>query len=662
KEKSPVVIYQHCVFDNKLQEKIGNPIGINQKFTTDEYVTVSTADITDTLLTICSPVPWNKLILRDFIIQKNIHFQALPVSNDVFFHLCTLSQANKISLYYKSLVNYRYNRKESLSNIRDKHPLAFYEVYSSFYKFLKKHKLYDVYKKSFLKSLISSSLWTLHNTNTAHEKVKKFIKNKIMPKYIKPNLSFIDQTSIDKLNRVYSPDIIVSLTSYPARIDKVHSVIESLFNQTFKADKVVLWLAPEQFPNREADLPQQLLDLTDKGLTIDWYHDIKSYKKLIPALKKYPDALIVTADDDIIYPSSWLLKLHRSYMQEKDIIWAHRAHRITYENTTQLKPYKEWNFNVYDTLPEYRNFCTTGGGVLYPPKCFYKDVLNENLFMKLCPTADDIWFWAMCVLNHKKIGIVKNNMLRLSFTQGSQDDALWKINVLQNNNDKQLNSMLIKYPQILNILQHKITWKDYVFFPYTLLKQYSEHKRFFRYVTNNMCKNLLSYRIDFKNIGIKGNNVIVSSKNAQITKLHQFNNQQGSGKIIEAYISTDLIKFKIKVVKNGTLQLKFRGIDRRYQENHIPLWVKYVSIKIDSEEILKEPICLWHNKHLKFETSVCDNQEIVLELRTQPYNYSEENLKDTMYKLGLLDKDNINSRLVDYIIYLFKKQTSSPRL
>lgn len=43
------------------------------------------------------------------------------------------------------------------------------------------------------------------------------------------------------------------------------------------------------------------MDLRDKELTIDWYHDIKSYKKLIPTLQKYPDSIIVTADDDIIY-------------------------------------------------------------------------------------------------------------------------------------------------------------------------------------------------------------------------------------------------------------------------------------------------------------------------------------------------------------------------
>ncbi len=49
-----------------------------------------------------------------------------------------------------------------------------------------------------------------------------------------------------------------------------------------------------------------------KGLTIDWCEDIKSYKKLIPTLKKYPDAIIVTADDDLIYDNKWLEQLYNA--------------------------------------------------------------------------------------------------------------------------------------------------------------------------------------------------------------------------------------------------------------------------------------------------------------------------------------------------------------
>ena len=98
----------------------------------------------------------------------------------------------------------------------------------------------------------------------------------------------------------HSPELIVSLTSYPTRIGTVHKTIETILCQTERPDRIILWLAPEQFPKAALGLPRKLKRLTKYGLEIQWYHDIKSYKKLIPALHQYPDAIIVTADDNVL--------------------------------------------------------------------------------------------------------------------------------------------------------------------------------------------------------------------------------------------------------------------------------------------------------------------------------------------------------------------------
>ena len=125
-------------------------------------------------------------------------------------------------------------------------------------------------------------------------------------------------------------NIIISLTSYPARIKYVPTVINSLLNQSLKPYKIILWLSKNQFPNGNKGLPKNLIDLVDKGLTIEYNNendgDIKSYRKLIPTLKKYPNNIIVTADDDIIYDKNWLEKLYKTHLKHpKDIV----AHRIT---------------------------------------------------------------------------------------------------------------------------------------------------------------------------------------------------------------------------------------------------------------------------------------------------------------------------------------------
>ena len=73
--------------------------------------------------------------------------------------------------------------------------------------------------------------------------------------------------------------VIVSLTSFPARIDIVDITIKSLLMQSLKPDEIILWLAKGQFSGEENGLPTKLLKLKKYGLTINWCNDIKSYKK-----------------------------------------------------------------------------------------------------------------------------------------------------------------------------------------------------------------------------------------------------------------------------------------------------------------------------------------------------------------------------------------------
>ncbi|MBR3654179.1 MAG: glycosyltransferase family 2 protein [Elusimicrobia bacterium] len=267
-------------------------------------------------------------------------------------------------------------------------------------------------------------------------------------------------------------NIVVSLTTYPARISTVNQAIETLLNQSVKADKVILWLGLEQFPNKEKDLPENLLALKNNGLTIDWCRDIKPYKKLIPALQKYPDKIIVTADDDVLYPSDWLEKLYKAYKDNPTYIHCHRAHRILFKfGRKKLVPYRKWLRCIKDVKPSFCNFFTGMGGVLYPPNCLHKDILREDLFMKLCPKNDDIWFWAMGVLNNREINIVKDNILDFDYIEDSQQTSLYEFNYY--NNDASINEVLSNYPQLIKSLFNiKNKRENIEFFLKTKIKKY----------------------------------------------------------------------------------------------------------------------------------------------------------------------------------------------
>ncbi len=463
KENTEIVFYQYKKYNNETR-KIEQTEGINILFPTnkDGYSVQNTKDIADKLFTICNPMPWNKLLKHSFITDEQIYFQSLKASNDVYFSLVAIACANKIALLYKPYVYYRHNRKDSLKNNRDKAPLNFYDAYKAIYQTLRHKNIYETYQTTFLNSLMSSAIWTVAHTDKARSMLKTFVQETIIPEFgVEQNQKRFSNWMQTNIKRLCQPELIVSLTSFPARIGTVNQTIESLLNQTVKADKVILWLAPEQFPNKEADLPQQLLDLKEKGLTIDWYHDIRSYKKLIPTLKKYPDAIIVTADDDIIYAPNCLDCLYKTYLNNFHSIVANRITRL-YQSSENIKIFPRIYYKD-DAKDSYRdnlrkaniwNMQTGCGAVLYPAHCFAKDILNENLIKKLAPTNDDQWFWAMGALNGYYVTVPEKNLYNVKYVPGSQDgECLWKIN---DRGDKlyfkDLNKIIQYYPEIKKML------------------------------------------------------------------------------------------------------------------------------------------------------------------------------------------------------------------
>ena len=276
-------------------------------------------------------------------------------------------------------------------------------------------------------------------------------------------LNGIDKTEIDELiaakkfiglnNSPRAEKIIVSFTSYKPRINDVKYTIYSLLNQTFAPDKLILWLDEDSFPQREENLPQDLLELRNFGLTIDWCENLRPYKKLIPALEKYPDDIIVTADDDIFYRPDWLKILYDEHLKSPDCLIAHRAHRIRLDAQGNLFPYLKWIMAEKSFTPCYENFFTGAGGVLYKKKFFHEDILRRDIFMEVSPNNDDIWFWAMAVLNGTKIKIPSKGQRYLIYDDIDMqrgEETLWSKN--KNGNDVQLKQVIERYPALLDKL------------------------------------------------------------------------------------------------------------------------------------------------------------------------------------------------------------------
>jgi len=237
-----------------------------------------------------------------------------------------------------------------------------------------------------------------------------------------------------------SPLFIVTLTSYGQRIEKAAPyAIYSLFNQTVQPDKIILWLA------HGSKIPEKLQKLQKMGLEIKFCEDIKSYKKLIPALYEYSDDVLITADDDVFYSSNWLKILKDSYIQNPEKICFHRAHEIKLDENKNIKPYMEWRHSISTVEYPKRLFPTGAGGILYPPHSFNNDIFDKSKFWTLAPTADDIWFWAMARHNGKEYCLVQDNIVNITGI-GIINSGLNKINITKN--DEQIKNVINEYPDV----------------------------------------------------------------------------------------------------------------------------------------------------------------------------------------------------------------------
>ena len=126
------------------------------------------------------------------------------------------------------------------------------------------------------------------------------------------------------------------------------------------------------------------------------------------------------------------------------------------KNDKQLTDYNSWSLPNKFVDSSFLNFSTSVGGTLYFPNALSNIVFEKDIFEKLCPTNDDIWFWAMAVLNKTKItgNIKPHNMLKyVNISREiniNNNRTLYNFNKLQN--DILLKNVLDYFPEILKII------------------------------------------------------------------------------------------------------------------------------------------------------------------------------------------------------------------
>ena len=249
---------------------------------------------------------------------------------------------------------------------------------------------------------------------------------------------YMEWREIRDNRKVFIPRVVVSLTSYPARIQFVHKAIDSISSQSITPDEIRLYLAENQFEEGMRSVSSDLIKRTKETPCFSIHfcpEDIKPHKKYYYVMQECRDAVIITMDDDVEYPENTIERLLESFVRFPHAVSCLRGHSIKMYDCETFAPYSKWIVAEKKIgIPSYGSFATGVGGVLYPPESIPPEAFNLERIKRDCLFADDLWLKWMELKNDVPCIILsdENNPENI---EGSQSTALWVNNVRKKGND-----------------------------------------------------------------------------------------------------------------------------------------------------------------------------------------------------------------------------------
>lgn len=291
----------------------------------------------------------------------------------------------------------------------------------------------------FKRRVHTNNLTIAADTNFGSDIRKKYIKFIKESKYKNEKEAMIKCETAEYTEEILLDkyQVIVSLTSYPARFKYVPSVIDSILQNTMKPWKICLCIYKEDIPQ----LTKEIKDLvqTNKIELIVAEENLKPHCKYYYTMKKYKTHPIITIDDDLLYDKDTVKSLYKNYILRPDVVSARRVHKIFYQDGVALG-YGKW-IREYTKckIPRKDLFATGVGGVLYPPDILHIDDLSIDKIYK-CLYADDI----LLKYIEDRLGVltmwVENNKMNGNkiVEAANSETALFRLNCNKNKNSEYL--------------------------------------------------------------------------------------------------------------------------------------------------------------------------------------------------------------------------------
>lgn len=201
--------------------------------------------------------------------------------------------------------------------------------------------------------------------------------------------------------------VIVTLTSWIKRINNLQPTLDGILNGERVPDKIILNLSIEEFNEAGISLPDYLEELkwNNDRFSVNWVKgpNTKTFKKLLPTLEQYPDDIVISIDDDIIYPPNFVKELVDAF--EKDPTHPITIHYFYYKGA--LLPW--------------------GGGTLYKKEFLkgYEEFLDDEIIK----TYEDDWFYGyLMVYNGVELKLAPDEICYTPerYWQSTYDDQMFK--------------------------------------------------------------------------------------------------------------------------------------------------------------------------------------------------------------------------------------------
>lgn len=236
-------------------------------------------------------------------------------------------------------------------------------------------------------------------------------------------------------------EIIVSLTSFGDRLSTVDVAIRSILAGSVKPNRIILWLDDE---TNSGPLPTRLIELQHFGVEIRrGCQNIRGHKKYYWAMKENPRSIVITIDDDAMYPIDTVSSLLTTHDKYPKSVVGRRVHRILTDTDGHVLPYNKWDQSWHiDDTPRMDLLPTGVGAVLYPPSCLGEQAFDLRAITDSAMNADDIWLKVNELICGTPASWAACEQTIPWLIPDTQETSLKKTNVYDGGNDSALASIL----------------------------------------------------------------------------------------------------------------------------------------------------------------------------------------------------------------------------